>query len=95
MRIREAIDYAVDECIEEGILEEILRNNREEVCAMLLAEYDEQAHIESEREIALKEGEERMAKLIQLLMAAGRTEDVNRAIVDREYREQLYAEESL
>ena len=95
MRIREAIDHAVDECIEEGILEEILRNNREEVCAMLLAEYDEQAHIESEREIALKEGEERMAKLIQLLMAAGRTEDVNRAIVDREYREQLYAEESL
>lgn len=83
------------ECIEEGILEEILRNSREEVYAMLLAEYDEQAHIESEREIALKEGEERMAKLIQLLMAEGRTEDVNRAISDRAYRELLYKENGL
>lgn len=54
--IREAIDRAVDECIKKGILERILRENREEVCSMLLTEYDEQAHIESEKEIAREEG---------------------------------------
>lgn len=95
MRIREAIDCAVDDCIKAGILEDILRDNREEVCAMLLTEYDEQAHIESEREIALREGEERMAKLIQLLIAEGRTEDVNKATADPRHRELLYKEKGL
>ena len=117
--IRQAIDDAVDTCIRNGILEEILRNNREEVCSMLLTEYDEQAHIESEREIALKEGEAigraagreegrkagreeglkegelRLAKLMQLLIDSGRTDDMNRALVDLEYREQLYQENHL
>ena len=58
MPIREAIDRAVDECIKEGILEKILRENCEEVCSMLLTEYDEQAHIESEKKIAREEGKE-------------------------------------
>ena len=109
--IRQAIDDAVETCIRNGILEEILRNNREEVCSMLLTEYDEQAHIESEREIALKEGEAigraagreeglkegelRLANLMQLLIDSGRTDDMNRALVDLEYREQLYQENHL
>lgn len=54
--IEKAVDLAVDECIKEGILAEILRNHREEVRSMLLTEYDEQLHIESEREIAIEEG---------------------------------------
>ena len=41
MPIKKAIDTAVDECIKEGILEKILRENREEVCSVLLTEYDE------------------------------------------------------
>ena len=35
--IREAIDRAGEECINEGILEKILREYREEVCSMLLS----------------------------------------------------------
>lgn len=54
--MEKAVDLAVDECIKEGILAEILRNHREEVRSMLLTEYDEQLHIESEREIATEEG---------------------------------------
>ncbi len=53
--IERAIDRAVDECIQEGILAELLRSEREEVRSMLLTEYDEQAHIESERKIAAEE----------------------------------------
>ena len=56
MPIKDAVDHAVEECINEGILEKILRENREEVCSMLLSEYDEQAHIESEKKIAREEG---------------------------------------
>ncbi len=53
---REAIDKATDKCINDGILEQILRNNRAEVCSMLLTEYNEQAHIEYEKEISYEDG---------------------------------------
>lgn len=49
--IEEAVDLAIDECIHHGILEDILRENREEVRSMLLTEYDEQVHIKNERDI--------------------------------------------
>ena len=54
--IETAITKATDECIAEGILEQILRNNREEVRSMLLTQYDEQAHIEYEKELSFEEG---------------------------------------
>ena len=56
--IEESIDMAVELCIEQGVLEEMLRKHREEVCSVLLTEYDEAAHIKCEREIALEEGVE-------------------------------------
>lgn len=93
--IRQAIDLAVDECIREGILADILRDNREEVCSMLLTEYDEQAHIESEREIAKEEGQERMSRLIVLLTEKGRQGEILKAATDEKYREQLFEEFAL
>lgn len=60
-----AVDCAVNECIRENILADILKNHREEVYSMLLYEYNEQAHIENEREIAREEGE--LLKLITLI----------------------------
>ncbi len=54
----QAIDRATDECIDEGILEQILRNNRGEVRSMLLTEYNEQEHIEYEKELSYEEGRE-------------------------------------
>ena len=56
--IAEAIDKATDECIAEGILEQLLRDNREEVRSMLLTQYNEQAHIEYEKELSFDEGKE-------------------------------------
>ena len=53
--IGEAGDHAVDDCIREGVLEELLRSQREEVRSMLLTEYDEERHIENERRIAADE----------------------------------------
>lgn len=56
--IEAAIDKATDECIAEGILEQILRDNRGEVRSMILTQYDEQAHIEYEKELSFEEGKE-------------------------------------
>ncbi|MBP3488351.1 MAG: hypothetical protein J6K53_08135 [Roseburia sp.] len=53
--MEQAIDLAVEECVQNGILENVLRENREEVRSMLLTEYNEQAHIENERKIAADE----------------------------------------
>ena len=99
-RIREAVDMAVDECIRNGILEQILRDNREEVCSMILTEYDEQAHIENEKEIAfedgrkagIEEGEESLSQLIQMLISSNRTGDIDKVTSDKEYRKQLLKE---
>jgi len=57
--IETAIDKATDECITEGILEQILRDNRGEVRSMLLTQYDEQAHIQYEKELSFEEGFEK------------------------------------
>lgn len=66
---------------------------------MLLTEYDEQAHIKNEREIALEEGrvegEERLSKLVRILLENGRNDDLNRAMTDADYRKQLYQEYNL
>ena len=60
--IGEAVDHAVDDCIREGVLEELLRSQREEVRSMLLTEYDEERHIENERRIAADEAYARGAE---------------------------------
>ena len=97
--IETAIDKATDECIAEGVLEQILRDNRGEVRSMLLTQYDEQAHIEYEKELSFEEGQKaervRFAKLCQLLENNGRDADIKKALYDNEYCDTLYMEFSL
>ena len=98
--IESAINEAIEQCIRQGILGGILRNHREEVFSMLLTEYDEQAHIENEKGIAfeegvsvgIKEGEERLSKLIQLLVKEKRIAEIEKVTAEKEYREKLYKE---
>ena len=80
---------AVDECIKEGILETILRENREEVCSMLLTEYDEQAHIESEREIAKEEEQQRMCSLIQKMVESGKGNQLEK-LTDPAFMQEMF-----
>ena len=54
--LKEAIERAVDRCIEENILKDILTKNRAEVTNMVLTEYDEERHIANEKKISLEEG---------------------------------------
>lgn len=52
----EAVTKAVDQCIAEGFLADILSKNKAEVIALFLTEYDEQAQRELDRAEAREEG---------------------------------------
>lgn len=52
----EAVERAVDTCIRQGILSEILRKNRSEVIDMILTEYNEEEFREFLKEESWKEG---------------------------------------
>lgn len=55
MNLNDAVEAAVDQCIEEGVLTEYLRRQRAEVCEMSLTEYDEadeRGRLENEVRIA-------------------------------------------
>lgn len=54
--LSEAVEQAVDFCIQEGILADFLRKNRAEAIAMSIFEYNEAEHIRSEREISYQNG---------------------------------------
>lgn len=99
--LSDAVNKAVDTCIEEGILGEFLRKHRGEVYRLLLTEYNEQKFLEQEREVwkedgrsegfseGLAQGEERIGRLIQHLIRENRNGEIERAVTDPEYQKQL------
>lgn len=52
----EAVERAIEECIQEGILKEFLEKNRAEAKNMSIFKYDQERHIKQEREEAWEEG---------------------------------------
>ncbi len=56
LAVEEAVDAAVDLCIQQGVLADILSSHRAEVIAMFLTDYDEQRHMEMERDEWLEDG---------------------------------------
>lgn len=100
----EAVEHAVGYCIKNEILSDFLTKNRAEVIAMSIFEYDEEKHMKSEREEwreigrtegrteGLQIGLDNLSLLLNSLMNAGKSEEVQHALSDRAYREQLYRE---
>ena len=99
-----AVELAITECINEGILEDFLRRNRAEVIAMSIFEFNEERELQLIREeeylygheeglkTGLKEGELRLGKLITSLINAGRSSEVELVAKDNLARERLYNE---
>jgi len=56
MPLTDAVDQAVDECVEAGVLEEFLNKHRKEVRNMVLTEFDEEKYIKMMREEERAEG---------------------------------------
>lgn len=65
----EAIQYAIEECIKNGVLEEYLKRKGSQVNNMLVAEYDYELDIEVQREEAEENG-------IAIGKAKGKAEDI-------------------
>ena len=82
--------------------EETMKYINRELAAMdarsgLRAAREEGEKLGEERgeERGLKHGEERVLKLIQILTARNRSDDIARIMTDEEYRQELYREFSL
>ena len=54
--LSEAVERAITECIQEGVLKEFLEKNRVEVKKMSIYEYDQEKHIRMERQDAWEDG---------------------------------------
>ena len=96
----EAVERAIDDCIREDVLADILEKHRSEATTMILEEYDEELHIKNEKEISydegkndgIKEGREdgrkegriELADAIVRLRAGESAEDLLRCGLDKE-----------
>ena len=95
-----ALNRAVEECIEKGILKEFLLKNRAEVLGMLLEEFDVEKYERTLRregreegiEVGREEGEVKVNRLGILLTEAGRSNDFLRSLSDRELQKKLFVE---
>ena len=98
--LEDAVDHAVTECIRKGILRDFLQEQRAEVVAMSIFEYDEEeekrklreAEFEYGREQGIEQGRNEILLLMQKLFAAGRAGEAERAVADEIYRKKLLEE---
>ena len=62
MGLPEAVDRAMDECIREGVLKDFLMEHRAEARAMSIFEYDQERHMQQEREAGIEKGKEQLLR---------------------------------
>lgn len=101
---QEALNLAIDYCIDHDILSVFLKRYRAEVLGMLLEEIDMDAYERTIREEAredgieegikegMEQGADRAAELVGMLLDFNRMEDLKRMTTDRRYREKLFQE---
>lgn len=65
MKVRDAIDEAVDSCISDGIMEEFLVKHKAEVLSVCITEFDEKVYTDGIREEGREEG--RREDIIRML----------------------------
>ena len=97
MKVEEAVDRAVTECINEGILREFLLQNRKrgggnEYFLNMMKRRSLKLSGKMNMRKGIQEGEKQFALLTERLLEAGRTQDLLRATQDQEYRKLLYKE---
>ncbi len=89
---QQALNEAIDYCIEHGILSEILRKYKAEVLGMLLEEFDVDKYERTLKNEGREEGEERLSQLTIMLLRQNRIDDVERMASDAAYRKRLFRE---
>jgi hypothetical protein len=86
--IEKAIDRAIEECLNEGVLFDILSEHKDEVKEACLMEYKEEMVINAFKE----EAEERMSLLYKFLRESNRLDEWECSISDRSLRKRLLSE---
>ena len=96
MTVERAVDEAVKRCIAENVMKAFLIKHRAEVKSMCITEYNEKTFVDGIKAEGIAEGigegEDKLGKLINLLMKSNRSEDVTKAATDKEARKKLYKE---
>lgn len=103
--IEEAVEKAITECIREGILKEFLEQNKTEAMHMSIYEYDEEKHMEMEREYfyaeghaagrseghaaGLSEGREILFRLIDAMTRDNQSENISRLSKEPAFLEEM------
>ena len=83
--IEDAVEWAIQECIEEDILAEFLKQNRAEAKSVSIYEYDQEKHMRQERETFWEEGrEDHLKEQIQKKLAKGKSISVIAEEVEEE-----------
>lgn len=94
--MEDAVEQAIGECIQEGILAEFLSKNRAEAKSVSIYEYDEARHMRQTREEGREEGREeerlRINSLIQGLVSQNRIDDIIKAAENQEFQNKLLRE---
>lgn len=85
MDLEAAVERAITECIQEGILEEFLKKNRAEAKSVSIYEYDMEKHMRMEREDAREDG-------IQEGISEKQTEIIRRMLSLKRYSYEEIAE---
>lgn len=100
IKVQDALNLAIDYCIEHDILYETLREHRAEVLGMLLEEFDVDKYertirmegIEQGIEQGVQQGVDRANRLTYILLEQGRSVDLRRSLEDSEYQRELFRE---
>lgn len=100
MTIEEAVNKAVEECIEKDVLREFLSDQKAEVIAMSILEYNEEKEMKKLRQSEFRHGEERgiekgeslLSELTSKLLEESRLQELKKAMKDSGYRKVLYQE---
>ena len=92
MELAEAVDRAINECIEEDVLRDFLIEHKAEARAMSIFEYDQERHMQQEREAGIEKGrrqgeEQLLRRLVQKKLAKGMNiADIAEALEETEER---------
>ncbi|MDO4306691.1 MAG: hypothetical protein Q4C77_07640 [Eubacteriales bacterium] len=101
--VQDAVDLAVERCLKEDILTDVLRAHRKEVTAMFLEEYDQEQHYKTLRDEGYEDGFEdgfdngleKFRALSDKLVENNRKDDIIRAATDRDFQKKLFKEYGL
>ena len=95
MRMFDALDKAVQRCINENVLKEYLLKKRSEVMLMLLTEFNQELYERTIRGEGRKEEHSRLSDLVLSLMKEGRMDNLKRAMEGNDFCDQLFQSHNL